>query len=224
MSLDRASSSTGRRARLALIAALAAGACAHRPPGPGEALSAYGAALSAGDLRAAYALTSEGYRRRVSFDEFKARMEPEAATGSTLRDQGARWGDRVEVAIEGDDRVVLVREEGTWRLEEPPAPSWSQRTPRAALRTFVRAAQARRYDVLLRLAPARHRVALTVEKLRAFWEGPEADRLVKLVADLREALDARIVEEGDEALLVYGQGRQVRFLREDDLWRLDGPE
>ena len=45
-----------------------------------------------------------------------------------------------------------------------------------------------------------------------------------MLGALRLALERRIIEEGDEAYLVYDGGRQVRFIREEGLWRIESPE
>ena len=64
---------------------------------------------------------------------------------------------RVEVQLPLGETVPLVLEDGRWRIDGPLLEPWGQRTPRAALRTFVRALEQRRYDVLSRLVPARYR-------------------------------------------------------------------
>jgi hypothetical protein len=78
--------------------------------------------------------------------------------------------------------------------------------------------------VLIELAPARYRAALTPEKLRSYWQAFGVERTAALLSDLRLAADERIVEEGDEAFVVYGQGRQVHLVREDESWRIESPE
>jgi hypothetical protein len=99
-----------------------------------------------------------------------------------------------------------------------------QGTPRAALRTFVRAAESGRFDVLLRLVPSRFRTSVTADKLRAFWQGEAAAPARAMLRELRLNLDARIYEEGDEAYMPYGARRQARFVREDGVWKLESPE
>src|SRR5205085_1468728 len=80
---------------------------------------------------------------------------------------------------------------------------WGQRPPRAALRTFVRALAERRYDIMLRLVPRRHRADLTAEKLRQYWEAHQ-EETKGMLARLQPALAAPIVESGDEAHMPYG--------------------
>jgi hypothetical protein len=202
--------------------------CGHKAPGPGAALDAFGAALEREDWAAAHALMSEAYRKRVPLDEFRKQMEAAASegreAGRALRQNADRFGARVEVAVGGDERVTLVWEQDSWRLEQPPFEPFGQQTPRVALRKFVRALETRRFDVLLDLVPARYQADISAEKLRRFWDDQGAERARALLQALRLALDGPIIEEGDEAFLIYGSGRQVRFVREDGLWRIESPE
>jgi hypothetical protein len=212
--------------RALLLVSLAA--CAQRAAAPAGAIESYAAAVERKDYAGAYALLSSAYRQQVSLADFKAQQERDAAElvadAKSLRDGADRWSNRVTVALPGDERTSLVRESGSWRLESPPVQAYGQGTPRAALRSFVRAIENRRYDVLVRLAPVRFRSSVTAEKLRAFWEGTSSAANRVFLRDLRLNLGARIAEEGDEAFMTYGSGRQVRFVREEGLWRIESPE
>jgi len=217
-----------RRARICFALLAMAAACRHAAPAPADTLGAFGAAVEREDWVAAYALMSATYRARVPAAEFERQMRasPADATsaGRTLREGAAVWGDRVEIALGNEERATLVREGAAWHLETPPYAPFAQDTPRAALRAFIRAVEQSRYDVLVALAPARYRAAVTPEKLRSFWQAFGAERTTALLRDLRLAADEHIVEEGDEAFVVYGGGRQVRLVREAGLWRLESPE
>jgi hypothetical protein len=203
-------------------------ACAQRAAAPGGAIEAYAAAIERKDYASAYGLMSSSYRQQVSLTDFRKTMERDAnelaADARSIRESADRWSGRVTVAMPGEDRVSLSREGGSWRIDNPPLDPYGQATPRAALRSFVRAVENRRYDVLLRLAPARFRSTLTGEKLGAFWEGPASAPERAFLRELRLNLYARIAEEGDEAFMTYGTGRQVRFVREEGLWRIESPE
>jgi hypothetical protein len=213
-------------ARAALL--LAVCGCGHRAPSPGATLTSYGAALERGDHRAAYAQMSAGYRQRVPYEQFRRQLEAGGGdarwTGSSLRQNGERWGARLEVPLAADERALLVREAGGWRLEAPPFPAFNQETPRAALRAFIRAVETRRYDVLVELAPARYRAEVTPEKLQRYWQARGPERTRALLAALLLALERPVIEEGDEAYIVYQGDRQVRFVREEGLWRVESPE
>lgn len=217
-------------ARSVLAAAIAGAAvgCAHAPAAPADALQGFAAAVERRDYPAAYAAMSAEYRQRVPLDEFSRALERSAREAAedarALREGAARAAARVEVSLGAERRVALVREGSGWRLDAPPVDPYGQGAPRDACRSFVRAVENRRYDVLLQLAPARYRTSLTVAALRAYWEGDEAASRRASLRELRLALDGRIVEEGDEAVMPYGAGQQVRLVREDGLWRVDSPE
>jgi hypothetical protein len=203
-------------------------ACAQRSAAPAGAIEAYAAAIERKDYATAYGLMASAYHQQVSLADFRKTMERDAtelaADARSLRESADRWNGRVTVAVPGDERVSLSREGGSWRLDGPPLDPYGQATPRAALRSFVRAVESKRYDVLVRLAPARFRSTITPEKLRAFWEGAAGAPERAFLRELRLNLYARIAEEGDEAFMTYGTGRQVRFVREDGLWRIESPE
>jgi hypothetical protein len=199
-----------------------------RSASPPSTVLAYASAVERRDYAAAYGLMSQSFRQRVPLAEFRRQMEQDAAeVGADVRAlQGSadRWAGRVEMALPGDERIVLLREGGGWRLEDRPLDPYGQGTPRAALRAFVRAVESRRYDVLVRLAPGRHRGGLSAAKLRAFWEGDQAAQNRPLLRELRLNLAAPISEEGDEAFMTYGSNRQVRFVREEGVWCIESPE
>jgi hypothetical protein len=204
------------------------GGCRHPAPAPADALAAFGGAMERQDWGTAYGLMSATYRARVSRAEFERQLRAapreNSAAGAELLAHAESWGGRVGVTLDGQEQVELVRESGAWRFDRPPWEPFAQDTPRAALRAFIRAVETERYDVLVELAPARYRPALTPEKLRRYWQGLGPERTTALLRDLRLAADERIVEEGAEAFLGYGQGRQVHFVREDDSWRIEAPE
>jgi hypothetical protein len=213
--------------RLLMVGLLAAG-CAQRAAAPGGAIEAYAAAIERKDYGTAYGLMSASYRQQVSLADYRKTMERDAtelaADARALRDSADRWTGRATVTLPGEERVSLSREGGGWRLDAPPLDPYGQASPRAALRSFVRAVENKRYDVLLRLAPARFRATITTDKLRAFWEGPASAQNRGFLRELRLNLYARIAEEGEEAFMTYGSGRQVRFVREEGLWRIESPE
>ncbi len=210
-----------------LFAAIAAG-CAHQAEAPSATLAAFGAALERGDYRAAYALTSAAYRTRTPYDAFAAGMAADAAGAKAFGQRAVaaapRVAPRVDIPVDLGDTVPLVLEQGRWRVDGPTFDPWGQGTPRAALRTFVRALEAKRYDVLLRLSPRRYRGGLTADRLRRYWEEERREDGPALLARLRAGLAAPLVETGDEARLPLGLEREARLIREDGLWRVETPE
>jgi hypothetical protein len=212
------------RLGLLLVAALA---CAHKQEGPAGTLQLYGAALGRGDYRAAYALTATAFQQRTSYEVFAAGFAANAndsmAFGKEVAADAHKVPPRVEVQLPLGEAVPLVLEDGRWRVDGPLLEPWGQRTPRAALRTFIRALEQRRYDVLGRLVPARYRAGLTADRLRQYWEERGEDTR-GLIAKLRAAIAAPIVESGDEAHMPYGTEQEVQFIREDGLWKIEDPD
>jgi len=225
---SRASAAARALSIIAGVGAVALGACAGRAAGPGETVRAFGAALERKDYDAAYALTSAAYRARVPLAAFRAELEEGGADtqalGQKLRAEVAPRPSHVELEVDPGRAVSLVEESGAWRVDGPSFEPWSQRTPRAALRSFVRALELGRYDVVLRLAPIERRAGLSVEGLRAYWEGDHKADNAQLLARLRGALGAPIVETGDEARMPYGERAEVRFVREGGLWEIEDPD
>jgi hypothetical protein len=215
---------------LGVLAVITLIACAHRAEAPAETLASFGAAVERKDYEGAYALTSSDFRKRVPFAAFRAELEAGGADaqalGRRLREGAGRAPLRVEVDVDLGEKLPLVYDGGRWRVDGQPFELWSQRTPRAALRSFVRALERRRYDVALRLVPNRYRPGLTIEKLREYWEGDRKAENGQLLARLRTAVSAGspIVEVGDEAHMPYGERYEVRFVREDGTWKIEDPD
>jgi hypothetical protein len=221
------------RARTAALVAalLGASACARHAAGPSDTLAAFGAAIERKDYAAAYDLTSKDFRARVPLAAFRAGLEDGGGEtqglGRQLRAESGKRPLRVEVELDLGQPVSVVEEGGAWRIDGAPYEPWSQRTPRAALRSFVRALEQRRYDIVLRLAPARHRAGLTVDSLRAYWEGAGKEGNAEnaaMLARLRAAIRAPIIETGDEAHMPYAERAEVLFVREDGAWKIEDPD
>jgi len=214
-----------RLVALGLVLALGLPACAHRPEDPAAAMASYGAALARGDLRAAYQLTSAAFQRRMPYEAFAARLAGAGADsvtlGQRLMAEAAAVQPRVDVTLELGEPVPLVLEAGRWRLDGPVYEAWGQATPRAAVRTLIRALDAHRYDVVLRLVPERYRPGLSADRLRTFWEGDHNKEHQDLLARLRAAALAPLTEAGDEARLLAAPDRVVRLLREGGQWKIE---
>lgn len=195
-------------------------------------MSDFAAAAARKDWNAAYALMSASYQRRVSIDQFRAQLgaEPEAvaADAAALSRADVR-ATHAQLDLARGDRISVILEDAAWRLETPPIDPFAQDSPRAALRTFVRAVDSRRYDVLLRLSPRRYRDRINKDTLRAYWEGPDRQAHRHLLERLRAHLSAPIVDLGTEAVMPFGdrtrspadEEGEVRFVFEDGLWKVD---
>ncbi len=62
---------------------------------------------------------------------------------------------------------------------------------------------------------------LTPEKLRAAWEGPQKEEMLRITQALRAALASATIEEtGDVATMSYGSGGTVSLIRERGAWKI----
>jgi hypothetical protein len=213
---------------LVFVLPLALGACARQAPGPADTLASFGAAVERKDYAAAYALTSQEFQARVPLAAFRADLEGDGAEaqalGRQLRTEAGRRPARAELELEPGQPVRLVEERGRWRVDGGAFQPWGQQTPRAALRSFIRALEQRRYDIVLRLCPSRQRAGLSIETLRDYWQGARKDENAQLLVRLRAAVRAPIVEVGDEANMPYAERAEVHFVREDGAWKIEDPD
>lgn len=205
----------------ALPLVLVAAGCAHRPPsGPAATVRAFAAAVRAGRVDDAYALMSRDYRRAHDRDAFAKSLGPEAERAAAQL-AGRKLELHAEVELGDGQRLSLVEEPEGWRFARDPLDFYPQRTPEEALRSFVRAAQRRRWDVVLRFIPQRYRNTITAQSLKERWEGDHAAELAQQLVTVRAHLDEPMELSGDEARLPVGERKQVKLVREEGLWKIE---
>lgn len=219
---------------LALAAALLVHcwACGGRGPAdqrtPESTVRAFAVALGEKDYERAYGLMSRGYRRRVSLEQFKSQLErnPEETmkTSLALSRISGRADQRATLTYGESEELHLVREKGKWRIADNLADFYDQSTPRAALRSFVRAMERQRYDVVLRLVPNADKEGITIEGMREAWSGEGREEVERMLSNLRESLDNPVEQVGQHATMPYGDRYRVQFIREGGIWKIEDPE
>lgn len=216
------------RASILAVMVLAAGCGGGASAGPGETLREYIDAAASGDCARAYAHMSADYRAETSRDEFCQAME----------DNPAEFREAVQALrrVTGDpeitarvryglgDELSFVLEGGRWRIDSAVFDFYSQQTPRDALRSFVRAIERQRYDIVLQFVPNEYRERMSAEGLRTLWEGDKREEIQQLLENLRASLDEPIEETGDRATMQYMDRYTCRFVREDGVWRIEDPD
>ena len=132
--------------------------------------------------------------------------------------------NRLEVSAELEygfgDTMRLVQEGGQWRIASNPLAFYDQTSPRAALRSFLRGYRLERWDIMLRFVPEKYREKMDVAKMRAQFRGPRSEQMEVLMNMLEANVDEPIVEKGNEARMAYGERFEVKFVREDGVWKL----
>lgn len=206
-----------------------AGASAENPLG---AVDGYVAALRAGDYDHAYAFMSTRYRREHSRDEFVRLMKdsPEEVKQTAAR-LGAS-GRKVEVSARFvydslRDELPLILENGDWRIASDPMEFYPQDTPAHALRSFLRAVELKRYDVVFRFVPNPWKEEMTEAKVREQFEPSQPERreeIAQMIRLLTANLDSPIEQDGDKARMPYGDQFEVKFIREDGVWKIKDPD
>jgi hypothetical protein len=194
-------------------------------PTPEAAILNYASALEAGDARAAYATLSVEAQRRVPFARFEAMMrenpEQVAALAKRLNQSPEQLTVTATFAGSPGEVLKLTLEDDEWKADLSAIDLYSQATPLAAVGSFVRAFEQRRYDVLLRFVPDSEKAGLSPEQLKTAWEGPQQQEMAAVVDALKATLPTAKAEEyGNKATLAYGSGGTVELLEENGLWKI----
>ncbi|HEY3500237.1 MAG TPA: hypothetical protein VGK73_36350 [Polyangiaceae bacterium] len=206
--------------------ALAVACGGTRQMGPQEALDSYSKALQEGRTQDAYALLSADAKKDIPYATFQRiiRENPEEIRelGRSLATPASPPRVTAVVTAPNGEALPLVYEDGEWRVDASAIDLYSQASPEAALRGFVRAFRNRRYDVLLRFVPEAEREGLGVEELKRAWEGEERAELESLVAAVEAGLpNAKIDVAGDRATMAFGAGGTVELVRERGVWKVE---
>ena len=204
------------------LVALALAGCVHQTSaGPDQTLRAFADAVHEGRTDAAYALMSTDYRKSHDRDAFARSLGP-AAQRAAARLRDGKIALRAEVELADGERLGLVEEAEGWRFARDPLDFYPQRAPDEALRSFLRAVERKRWEVLLRFIPQRYRATITADSLRARWgEGAGAVELQQQLAQVRAHLDEPLELTGDEARLPVAERKQVKLVREEGVWKVE---
>ncbi len=210
--------------RVLLIGILVAlGACGGGK-GPSGTLDTYGRSLKNRDFGAAYDLMSSSFRGRVSREDYVRMMRDNVRevdeTADRLRGKKGSLEVSAEFAYGVGDKMLLVQEGGRWRIASNPLGFYDQATPRAALRSFLRAYHLERWDVMLKFVPNTYREKMDATKMKAQFTGPSKEAMENMIQSLEANIDDPIIERGNDAKMTYGDRFEVRFTKEDGVWKL----
>ncbi len=168
------------RAWLPALALLAA-ACSSNAivqQGPSDTLRAYSRALEDGRVDEAYRLLSDDAKRNMSLEAFRRAVKENPAEVLEIARAIARPASdplvTATVAMPDGDELLLVFENGQWRVDAAAIDLYGQATPRQALSGFLRAFERKRYDVILRYVPDAEKEGLVVGE-EAAAEGSAPD-------------------------------------------------
>lgn len=212
---------------IVLLTLLGAAGC--RPKAattPHSTLTAYTRAIEEDRLDDAYALLSEESRGALSLDAFKdlVRKNPNEVKALLEAAKGEERPPyiRAEFKTDDDQVLTLIYEDGAWRIDQAAVNLYDQSEPRVALRSFVRAYERKRYDILVLFVPESQKEELTPEVLKNSWEGEQKVEMEQLIEGLRTHLESAQIELlGERATMSYGPGGLVEFVREQGVWKIE---
>jgi hypothetical protein len=211
-----------------LLLALASTACGGKPEdtGPREILRQYGSHLEAERLKEAYALLSEDAKKSMPFEAFEliVRENPEEITTLVegLRRPASPPRVTALVSTPSGEQLLMVYEAGAWRVDGSAIALYDQTSPRAAVRSFLRALKNARYDVLLRFVPDEKLEGLDAQTLEAAFTGEQKEEVERTAQALEAALPtAEIERTGDRATMSYGAGGTLQLVSQHGSWKIE---
>lgn len=199
------------RPALVLIVLLTGCASGMRVEGPSSTVRRYASALSRGDASTAWTLLHEDARRGRTAQEHAALMAENAAElasqGEALASRADRAEARARVSLRSGETVVLVLEDGAWRIDGGVLDAAGLGSPLDAVAAFRRALMRRDLDGIERVLS---------RQTRAEWE-EEVRRLVEATADPD---DLEIEVQGNRAHVRTTGGGSIELIRESGEWRI----
>src|SRR5438067_4491816 len=192
--------------------------------GPSQTLDKYGRALKNHDFGESYDQMSSSFRSKVSRDDYVRMMRDNPREVDETADRLRGKHGSLEVSAEFEyglgDQMRLVQEDGEWKIATNPLGFYDQTTPKAALRSFLRAYRLERWDIMLRFVPNQYREKMDAAKMKAQFTGPSKDSMETLMNSLEANVDESITERGNDARMQYGDRYEVKFVKEDGVWKL----
>ena len=73
---------------------------------------------------------------------------------------------------------------------------------------------------MLRFVPNQYREKMDAAKMKAQFTGPSKEQVETLMNTLEANVDEPIVERGNDARMSYGDRFEVKFVKEDGVWKL----
>ncbi len=189
----------------------AAGSGVTTPP-PSTTLSAWSRAIAANDVDAAWTLLDGKAREGVDEARFRVLFaENRAELAAQAQAMGTRAATPVtaqaRVALVGGEVVVLVLEEGAWRIDGGVLDAPGLRPPVDAVASLRRALQRRSLSGVLRV-------------LARSTRGDVEAELARLLDATEDPSDLTVEVQGDSAEIRLTGGARIRLVRESGEWHV----
>lgn len=193
---------------------------------PQSALRQYAKALSEERIEDAYALLSSEARAHLPLPQFRRMLleNPQEVRDIAENLLQSTQPSEITATVVGPEgnQLELEYEHGAWHIAASALDLYAQHTPQAAIASFVRAFENRRYDVLLQFVPKSEQHELNAEILKESWEGDQALQMERLTQALKASLpQLRVEVVGVRATVGYGAGGTVELVEEDGAWKIE---
>ncbi len=202
---------TWRHVQVLALVLAGCGAGPDRVQSPALVKDRFVQAVRADDPEAAYELLDRDLKKAVTREDFstlwRENREEVLEIADNLRRISARPQAHARVQLSTQETVILVLEDGRWRLQGGVLDAVALRTPLDTVAALRQALQRRDLRTLLRVLSRRHRVA---------WEAAFQDTMERI----RDPLDLEVDIRGDEAEVRTTGGGIIRMRREAGKWQV----
>lgn len=196
---------------------------------PEKTLKRFARYIKTKEYKRAYVLMSKEYRARYSQKDFIDAIKNNRERTKDYVEQLERKTKSEVVAtydFEDRRRIVLALESNDWKIKSDPIDFYVQDTPLNALQSFIRAIENKRVDMVIRFVPKRWVKNMTPDKIKLLWDGARAKDTERMINELKLVVkkNRHIKVREDRAELSYGDGKTIKFIREDHLWKIEDPD
>jgi len=213
---------------IALLVSAAALSCAGKKSDLKKDLEEIADLIGSRDCAGLYACLSSEKKEVIGKEEFVELCKKDIGDMGRLfrhiEDAGKAKADikigyNAEIDLRDGGKVVLVCENGVWKINSDLIKFYPQSTPGEALSSFIKAFQAKRWDVLARFMPSKYTSEDDAKILEKHWSDPavraETEQLLMV---LKDHLADTIKIDGNRAVMEFAPQHKVEMLKERGVW------
>jgi hypothetical protein len=211
------------------LAAAAAG-CGGKTAGLGKQVHEMEARIKAADCAGLYGLLSKEKKGAMTQEQFVELCKQEAAELKRLAQtivstkkakQKASVAYKAVVTLKDGSTLQMVYENGAWKIDSALIDFYPNTTPGEALASFIKAFEAKRWDVLARLMPSQYTSKDDAKILEEQWSSPAAhDEMEQLLTVLKDHLQDEVTIDGNRATLAFAPSHLAELLKERGAWMI----
>jgi hypothetical protein len=208
----------------------AAAGCGGKTAGLGKQVHEMEARIKAADCAGLYELLSKEKKSAMTQEQFVTLCKQEAAELGRLAQtivstkkakQKADVAYKAVVTLKDGSTLQMVYENGAWKIDSALIDFYPTPTPREALASFIKAFEAKRWDVLARLMPSQYTSKDDAKILEEQWSSPAAhDEMKQLLTVLKDHLQDEVTIDGNRATLAFAPSHMAELLKERGVWMI----